>query len=726
MAFRAYLFLGLCLSFTHLARAESKVSYSRDVKPLLKKRCVICHGPLKQRAKLRLDTAVMIRKGGRHGPVLVPGHAKKSEIIRRIHAPKDERMPPEGEPLSQKEKTILIAWINQGATAPIIEVTLSDPKKHWSYQKPIKPALPTVQSNWSRNPIDLFIVAQHVKHKLKPRPEAKREVLLRRVYLDLIGVPPTREELHAFLNDRSADAYEKVVDRLLSSPKYGERWGRHWMDIWRYSDWYGRRRNNEIRYSQRHIWRWRDWIIESINANKGYDRMILEMIAGDELAPTDPKILRATGFLARNWYKFDRDVWMRDTVEHTAMGLLALTLKCARCHDHKYDPIPQTDYYRFRAFFEPLDVRLDPVGKIDVKKDGLPRVYDKNPKAPTYLFIRGDDRMPDKDNPLSPGAPTAFSLKLPKLQSITIPAQEWFSFPRTSTGRRLALAKWIANGNNPRTARVAVNHIWLRHFGKALVASVDNFGLAGKDPTHPQLLDWLAVEFVRHNWSMKWLHRLIVTSSTYRMTSTSGKDNANRKIDAENRYLWHMNWRRMEAEVVRDSVLHLAGSLDDQMGGAELPQTLGQTSQRRSLYFRTTPDDKMEMLEIFDLANPNQCYERKVSVIPQQSLALMNSAMVLSQARLLARRLAKDAKTNHDFIIVAFEQVLSRTPSLRECRRCEQFLIEQVRLFQQKKKLTVFPSVGRAAISPSKDPLLRAQENLVHVLLNHNDFLTIR
>jgi uncharacterized protein DUF1549 len=232
--------------------------------------------------------------------------------------------------------------------------------KHWAFSVPQRPPVPTVENReWVRNPIDAFLSAQHQKRDLQPLPPTDERVLLRRVYLDLVGLPPNVEETKDFLSDRSPEAYEKVVDQLLSSPRYGERWGRHWMDVWRYSDWYGTRELEEHRNSQRHIWHWRDWIIDSVNKDKGYDQMILEMLAGDEIAPTDPDTLRATGYLARSFYRFNRNVWLFDTVEHTSAAFLAITLKCARCHDHKYDPIAQEEYYKFRAFFEPYDVRLD-------------------------------------------------------------------------------------------------------------------------------------------------------------------------------------------------------------------------------------------------------------------------------------------------------------------------------------------------------------------------------
>ncbi|HXG13042.1 MAG TPA: DUF1549 domain-containing protein, partial [Gemmataceae bacterium] len=284
-----------------------------------------------------------------------------------------------------------------------------------------RPPVPRVQNtNWVRNPIDAFIAAEHEQRGLRPRPEAPRHVLLRRVYLDLIGLPPTPAELHAFLNDPSSDAYEKVVDRLLADPRYGERWGRHWMDIWRYSDWAGY--GNQVRDSQPHIWRWRDWIVESLNADKGYDQMIREMLAADELYPDDPSALRATGYLVRNYKLLSREKWLQDTVEHTAQAFLGLTLGCARCHDHMFDPILQKEYYQVRAIFEPHHVRTDRVpGQLDITKDGLPRVYDKDLDAPTYLFIRGDDRYPDKSKPLGPGVPEALGGKFVVTEVVGLP-----------------------------------------------------------------------------------------------------------------------------------------------------------------------------------------------------------------------------------------------------------------------------------------------------------------
>jgi hypothetical protein len=294
--------------------------------------------------------------------------------------------------------------------------------------------------------------------------------------------------------------------------------------------------------------------------------------------------------------------------------------------------------------------------------------------------------------------------------------------PAASTGRRLALAKWIADRKNPLTARVAVNHVWLRHFGKPLVPTVANFGLNGKPPSHPELLDWLAVRFTDDGWSMKRLHRLIVTSQTYRLGSQPGASD-NLKKDPDNRYLGRMNPRRMEAEVVRDSLLAVAGQLDATLGGPPLSETLGQSSRRRSLYFRFNTEYKVQFLDQFDAASPSECYQRHESVVPQQALALYNSALALNQSRLLAKRLAAEEP---DFIGAGFEQVLGRPPTAEERSRCERFLRDQAALLREPGKLTAFPPAPDAVIAPAGDPAQRAREDLLGVLLNHNDFVTIR
>ncbi|MBM3946996.1 MAG: DUF1549 domain-containing protein, partial [SAR202 cluster bacterium] len=322
--------------------AAQPVKFSRDVQPIL------------ALGGLRLDDRNAALKGGTHGPVLVPGKAAESRLIGVVAGTDRLAMPPTGKRLTPREIGVLTAWVNEGAAW---EGAVAAQAPHWAFQAPNRPVVPAVRRrNWVRNPIDAFVAAEQERRGLTPRAPADRSLLLRRVYLDLVGLPPTRAELLAFLADTSPDAYEKVVDRLLASPHYGERWARHWMDVWRYSDWYGRRAVPDVWNSAPQIWRWRDWIVRSLNEDRGYDRMVQEMLAGDELAPGDPSRTVATGYLVRNWYALNPNQWMRDNVEHTGKAFLGLTLNCAHCHDHKYDPVTQEEYFRFRAFFEPLQL----------------------------------------------------------------------------------------------------------------------------------------------------------------------------------------------------------------------------------------------------------------------------------------------------------------------------------------------------------------------------------
>jgi len=876
---------------THAAAAE--VDYLRDVKPILAEKCFACHGALKQESGLRVDTAGTIRAGGDGGAAIVPGKPAESLLLKRVADGNAEtRMPPEGEgeKLDQRQLAIVKLWIEQGANAPD-EPLPPNPREHWSFQTPVRPTVPEGQGGrWVKNPIDAFVAANYERLKVAPIESAAKNVLLRRVYLDLIGLPPTTEELRAFLVDESPNAYERVVQSLLERPEYGQRWGRHWMDVWRYSDWAGYKQ--EVRESQRHIWRWRDWIIESLNADKGYDQMVREMLAGDELAPGDSEVLRATGFLVRNRHASNRDIWLDSTVEHTAKAFLGLTINCARCHDHKFDPIPQVAYYGMRAIFESHDVSIDRLpGQTDLVKDGLVRVFDGKPKEPTFLYIRGNEKQPDKEHPVEPALPDVLATKF-EVEPVSLPLAAWHPglrkdfqeedlvaarkaveqaevalkkardvvekaekaedeskpaavaiaeakqhaaqaelesltaryeaefakhtvpraanfeelaanaakierqaalckaelavlqadealvkarqakdpmeakakaaitkaekdqktaqearekaqaavdktdgnytpvgkpFPETSTGRRLALARWITRGDNPLAARVAVNHIWLRHFGSPLVENVFDFGMRSPKPELVDLLDWLAVELVEHNWSMKHLHQLMVTSNTYRLASDAHQlSAANLKIDPDNRALWRMNTRRLEAELVRDCLLHVGGSLDCSLGGPDIDFQLGESSKRRSVYFRHAYEKQMQFLVLFDAANVNECYRRSESVIPQQALAVANSPLSLTQSRLLARRLTESAVGDGEFIQRAFEQILSREPSVNELATCAQFLAGQATQLAEPGKLNLFVGEKKAEVGPAAEPVQRARENLIHVLVNHNDFVTIR
>jgi hypothetical protein len=832
--------------------------FQTEMKPLLERTCFPCHNSKVRQGGLDLSTREALLRGSEHGSVVTPGNPAESQLYKLVAHITQPGMPFKSRKLPDAAVEKFATWIRMGVpygeTAEEVELSLAaEASRHWAFRKPERPALPEVASReWQANPIDLFIAAKHQEQGLSPAPAADRRVLIRRVYLDLTGLPPSAAEIASFVADKDPKAYERLVDRLLASPQYGERWGRHWLDVWRYSDWYGYRKTGQVRYSQRHIWRWRDWTIESLNKNKPYDQMIREMLAGDEIAPSDPDVVRATGYLARNWYLFNRNVWLQDAVEYTAAGFLGVTMKCARCHNHKYDPLPQTDYYRFRAFFEPHDVRTDRVpGEADTVKAGLARVYDSDVAKPTYRFIRGNEATPDTSIALQPGVPALFGKVDLRIQPVTLPVEAYFpdsrefvaqdlrhqakaeiesaetelrkarekpepepviaaagkrveaaqaalaaleariaadhasiqtpvpanmeelaakarelerkanslkaeaqmilgqyefelakaddkklgsatakleaavkllkepaegythlgpKYPATSSGRRLALANWIASKENPLTARVAINHMWMRHFGKPLVATVFNFGRSGKPPSHPELMDWLAVELMESGWDMKAMHRLMVTSRTYRAKSSGWTPDApEARKDPDNVFLWRMNARRMEAEAVRDSIIALAGRLDPSMGGPEIDETKGEEILRRSIYFRHTPDLQMEMLKVFDAASPIECFERSESIVPQQALALANSSLSWKMAKEIAANVSGSSPAA--YVKAAFEHILGRPPRPEETSVSTAFLAEQTALFRRENK---------------PDPEAQARTSLVHALLNHNDFVTIR
>ena len=874
---------------SRLAAAADAATWSGSLKGVFADRCFACHGALAQQAGLRVDTAAGLLAGGDAGPVVVPGDpAAGSLLARLVHADPAERMPPEGEgePLEPDQIETLKAWIAAGCPAPADEAPEADPREHWAFRPRVRPAVPAVSHpERVKNPIDAFLEAAREQTGIAPQPEASREVLVRRLHLDLLGLPPQPEELAAILADDSPDWYETLVDRLIADPRHGERWGRHWMDVWRYADWWGL--GDQLRNSQKHIWHWRDWIIESLNADTGYDEMVRLMLAADEIAPDDLPKLRATGFLARNWFLFNRTPWMDETVEHVAKGFLGLSLNCAKCHDHKYDPLRQEDYYAMRAFFEPLHARLDVLpGEPDLERNGIPRVFDGVPDVPTFLFVRGEDTKPDTSRPILPGVAAVFDfasvdvrpVSLPKTESqparrpwvidahaaaagrrleaaraahaaapspgseqgvaiaaadlvaverrgaamraawaaedlagagtddalaqaATAAAREavraertlvaarakavlleaeaklaaaaaeakpaaekavadaraaleqaeasaaepgeaftplvgarWtptrfrnssaddpaIPFPTSSTGRRSALAAWITAPGNPLTARVAANHLWARHMGRALVPTVFDFGRKGTPPDHPELLDWLASELVegsvpgphRHPWSMKRLHRLIVTSAAYRLQSSTAGNTAGVRLDPDNRTWWRREPIRLESEAVRDSILALAGTLDTRLGGAPVPAAEQPASMRRSLYFQHTDPDRNPFLTTFDGAGVKECYERERSIVPQQALALANAGFVHDAAARIAARIAPATPPVDEatFIDRAFRTVLARAPNAAESEAC-------VAALAQWRSLEPVPADG--AVEP-------ARIHLVWALLNHTDFVTLR
>ncbi|MDF1744848.1 MAG: DUF1553 domain-containing protein [Gimesia sp.] len=1087
--------LGLC--FSQSSSGAEGVDYLKQIKPIFAEKCYACHSSLKQESELRLETRDLMLRGGDSGAVIVPGKIDESLLLQRVIAKGDEQMPPpgEGSRLSKHEIELIKSWIAQGAISPKEEIPGS-PKDHWSFRPPVKAKVPQGHTGPAmRNPIDAFLAAQREKQGLLSVKPASKRILLRRVYLDLVGLPPTQEQIQNFVNDSDSDAYEKIVNKLLASPQYGERWGRHWMDIWRYTDWYGL--GAQLRYSQKHIWHWRDWIIESLNQDSSYAEMIQDMLAADEIKPTDHKALRATGFLARHYYLFNRTTWLDSTLEHTSKAFLGLTMNCAKCHDHKYDPLTNVDYYQMRAIFEPYQVRLDALpGETDLEKNGLPRIFDAHADTKTFVHIRGNEKAPDKSREMKPAPPELFTFDEFKITPVTLPPEahhpamqefvlkdqlkiastkieiaqktlqqankqladleqkekleqkskpnldqqkktekaepflvddfekanpqlwtmgpgqwafqkgkliqtktgygraylrslqdhpqnfkatlkynttggdKWRSvglafdvngkrekmiylsavqpgsklqvsynagsksvypgdavhackvnlnvpyeleikvrdqlvnvalngehaisytlpvkreagkidilafdaaaefdmvrisslslsdslidgkksakitlnlaraksktasvslkvaqrfkeslqtaytadksryskqsvtkqtelkqaaalaarkyelavaeqklaqveekleattgeakkkvekeivaamkqlekarqtvkkpgekytrvrasrkalegpaekddsrykpFPETSTGRRTAFARWMTHRKNPLTARVAVNHIWLRHFGQPLVNEVTDFGLRSSQPIQHELLDWLAVDFMEHNWSMKHLHHLMVTSNAYQLgSSTIDADSQTQQKDKENHYYWRRNMVRMESEVIRDSLLHLAGELDLTRGGPTIDPAKNPDSKRRSLYFTTSRDAHDKFLSMFDSADIFACYRRNQSVVPQQALALANSKVSLQ----MARKITEGIRTKHpqlndqEFIQRAYEKILCVKPTPQESSLCLQALAKTQTALKTTK---------------NQQPIWRSRENLVHALLNHNDFITIR
>ncbi len=933
--------LGSCVSVT-AANDPSASGDAAAVRSIFQAKCYACHAALGQKAGLRVDTVAAMLKGGDSGPAIEPGKPDESEILARVTETDPKlRMPPEGNPLDPSQVETLRRWIAAGAPAPANDRPEPDPREHWAFRPPQKPANTVAESARGKfHAIDALILADLKKAGLRPTELADKATLLRRATLDLTGLPPTRQEIAAFLADDSPGAYEKVLDRLLASPAYGQRWARHWMDIWRYADWYGRRYVPDVWNSAPQVYRWRDWIVDSLNRDAGYDHMVRMMIAADELAPGDEKEAVATGYLARNWYALNPHQWKRDIVEHTGKAFMGLTFNCAHCHDHKYDPIKQDDYFKLRAYFEPIEMRQDrwpgepdpgPYQKYEysvlrkVIMIGSVSVFDEKPDARVAVYSGGDERELVKGRePLGPGLPAVFTNVEP-VQPVDLPAEAFYPglkpwirqamrepltteiaaaraalkaaadqrdsirndlktevekalqaqpnalvdskaaesalaksrradlaieaallriraaetalvslderiraddakyrdkadpkrvdtlkiaaisaeraaklaaakravadaelaaadaaltrrtaepakvaeadkaittaqaalkkaldalaavekavpaatyatltpvYPAKSSGRRAALARTLTRKDHPLTARVAVNHIWNWHFGQPLVDSVTDFGRNGKKPGNQQLLDLLAFEFMEHGWSLKHLHRFVMTSEAYRRGSSARGHDAEIARDPENRHLWKFQRRRLEAEAVRDTILAAAGTLSPVAGGppVENKPEAESTDTRRSLYFAIFPEESghSRFLETFDAPDACDAYRRTRSIVPQQALALVNSKLVQEQSKNLAEKLwnetaqaSTEAERNDKFLTAAFEQCLSRSPTDVERGKLAEFLkVEPA-------APPVAANSGSAPATPGPAAAARRQ-SLIRILFNHDDFLTIR
>lgn len=841
-----------------LALPENQVAAQADffkekVAPIFAANCVFCHGDKIQRSGLDLRSREAVLKGGARGRLVVAGKPEESLLYKVLTHAEEPKMPQGLDRLSDAEIATVAEWIRSlaadvnAATTPEAEagapiraggyaVTDTD-RQFWSFRKPSRPAVPAVKNRaWVRNEVDAFVLSRLEKAGLSPAPAASPEALIRRLYIDLLGLPPTPEEVDEFVRNPSETAYRRVMEKLLASPHYGERWGRHWLDLARYADSGG----YEFDYDRPHAWRYRDWVIKAFNEDKPYDQFIREQLANDQLKPGDAEALIATGF-CRNGPTVDnadneetRMDELDDMVTTTSSVFLGLTVGCARCHDHKYDPIPQKDYYRMQAVFFPyakaertlataaeqaaakaknreIDEQLRPfrqqiaaiekphrerllaekvefhirleasTGKLagkdvdayrkevaarfarEVKLQGEEidaLLSAEETRARKVLLDRMEEISKGRPQPLpavmgvmdSPLAGHARLLKRGdwrqkgEVVRPGVPTVLGDGADFAPLRRRQQLAEWIASADNPLTARVAVNRLWQYHFGKGIVRTPSDFGATGDRPSHPELLDWLATEFIQptrssaRSWSFKAIHRLILTSNTYRQASRFDARAAAK--DPENRLFWRQNPRRMEAEVLRDSILSVSGKLNREMGGAGIypridasviasgsrprwPLNVKEDADewRRSVYIFVKRSVLVPLIEVFDCpVTTVSAPVRSVSTVSPQALALLNNEFVLEQAGYFAARVKRDvapqatagvkpaANVGRAQITRAFQLALNRRPTAQEMQWSEEFLRRQQAGYVERKH---------------DKPDDAAFRDFCHALFNLNEFLYV-
>ena len=719
--------------------AEQVRFFEARVRPILVRHCQKCHGPRSQKGSLRLDSAEGLRAGGDSGPLLDSAAPERSLLLRAVRheGPKMPR-----EKLAAADIALLTRWVKMGApwpagrpARPTGTVGAAD-RSFWAFRPVRSPAVPPVKNTaWPRNPIDRFLLARLEAKGLAPTARADRRTLVRRVTFDLIGLPPTPEEVEAFVGDTRSDAYERLVDRLLASPAYGERWGRHWLDVVRYADTAG----DNSDYPVPQAYRYRNWVIAAFNADRPYDLFLREQIAGD-LMPgrTEQETfdrLVATGYLAgaRRFgsYEDKRYQWyltFEDTIENLGRTVLGLGLGCARCHDHKFDPIPTTDYYALYGFFQstrypwpgieldkvPRDLvplaaparieaaqrerqrQLDELDRLHEKLDRGEKVKRRENRQKRARLARdllpldyayavaegkrwvGNARVQLKGEPARPGkeVPRRF---LQVLGGQVLPAAV------TGSGRH-DLAVWLTDRKNPLTARVMVNRLWLYHFGRGLVPTPNDFGRQGQPPSHPDLLDWLAARFVHSGWSIKAMHRLMVLSAAYRLSSDE-RDDAGQS-DPENVLLGRFNRRRLDAEAIRDALLALSGALDRSPGGPHpfpAPHTWNFTqhnpfkavydTDRRSVYLMTQRIQRHPYLALFDGADTNASTARRTaSTTPLQALYLMNDPFAHRLALGFAARLRAASGNDGERVTRSFLLAFARPATRAERDTAEAYL----------------------------------------------------
>ncbi len=664
--------------------------FENKIRPLLADNCYKCHSSQAEKVKggLLLDTREGVLKGGATGPAIVPGDLEKSLLIKAVrYTDLDLQMPPKDKKLSAQQITDLETWVKMGApdprlAAPAQKVRKDSGSDHWAWQPLTKPSVPEVKDpTWGQTPVDNFILAQLEAQHMKPNPATDKRTLLRRATFDLIGLPPTTDEVDAFLKDESPEAFAIVVDRLLASPHYGERWGRHWLDVARYSDTKGQVKRQREDPNYPYAWTYRDYVIRSFNDDKPYNVFVIEQLAADKLPATkrNPTNLTALGFLTvgDRFMGMPNDI-INDRIDVVTKGFLGLTVSCARCHDHKFDPIPTKDYYSLHGIFAstiepPVETVVQKIentpdyldyykkrNQLEDKKEQLTTEFREVRRSRDREKIRAVQRETRENagevaqlEMTHPGAP----MRAMRVQDSTHPHDSPVLLrgeaenkgpiaPRrfleilsplnradlTNGSGRLELAHAIVNPSNPLTPRVMVNRIWQHHFGEGLVTTPDDFGTMSEPPSHPALLDYLAARFVEAHWSIKSIHRLIMLSSVYQQTTVNNPRYA--QTDPFNRLLWRANIQRLEFETLRDSLLAIGGALDETMYGRPVNLARNSDSTRRTIYGLVDRSELLDVFVNFDFANPDMpSGKRYETSVPQQALFLMNSPVVVEQAK---------------------------------------------------------------------------------------------
>jgi len=742
--------------------------FENKIRPVLSQNCYKCHSLNSEKVKggLLLDSREATLRGGDNGPAVVPGHPDKSLLIQAVrYTDADLQMPPKGEKLSEQQIADLEDWVKMGAPDPrgataAQKSWVNPSQKHWAWQPLTKPAVPEVKnSGWGKTPVDNFILAKLADKNFSPNPLADKRTLIRRASFDLIGLPPTPEEVAAFIKDASPEAFAKVVDRLLASPHYGERWGRHWLDVARYSDTKGMVRRQREDPQSPYAWTYRDYVIKSFNEDKPYNIFIIEQLAADKLPATksNPTNLTALGFLTvgERFMGMQQDV-INDRIDVVTKGFLGLTVSCARCHDHKFDPIPTRDYYSLHGIFastvEPsVETVIQKIPntpeykeyyqqrtELEAKKDAIEAKF----QAARRTRDRDQIRILQRELRANAGETTRLEMTHPgavvramavqdagrprnspvfirgeaENRGEVVPRQflEILSGPTrqpfTNGSGRLELAHAIVNKSNPLTPRVMINRIWQHHFGAGFVTTPDDFGTMSEPPSHPELLDYLAARFQDDGWSIKKIHRLILLSAVYQQTTTDNPRYA--QVDPYNRLLWRANIARLEFESLRDSLLAIGGSLNDAMFGRPINLERNPESTRRTIYGVVDRSDLLDAFVNFDFANPDMVSGKRYETsVPQQALFLMNSPVVIEQAKKLVALDEFEMRTNDTARIeFLYERIYQRLPQPAETQLGLDFLA-QIPLTEKPAESKSTLTEAQRRLPPRQQARLERQQN---------------